>query len=143
MDISNITIDDTKIYLRSAVIIETNNGYIFEKDKVRGLFYIVGGGIQVNESSEEAAKREALEELNINIDKIELKAIVERFFSNESNRFHGIEFFYYCKIESIELPEGFCYFKQNEIIPEKTKPEIINDIIENKQNGIIHLKINK
>ena len=98
MDISNITIDDTKIYLRSAVIIETNNGYIFEKDKVRGLFYIVGGGIQVNESSEEAAKREVLKELNINIDKIELKAIVERFFPMNQINFMELNFFIIAKL---------------------------------------------
>jgi 8-oxo-dGTP pyrophosphatase MutT (NUDIX family) len=140
----NIKVENILVNLRSAVIIETENGYIFEKDKIRGIYFIVGGGIEINESSEEAAKREIFEELGIRIENIKLKAIIERFFENESEKFHEIGFYYFCKInEKIILPEGFYFLNTEEIKKVTIKPEVIHEIIGSKNNGIIHLIINR
>ena len=140
----NTELNGIKMYLRSAVILETKKGFIFEKDKKRGIYFIVGGGIHINESSEEAVKREIFEELGIRIEEIKLKAIVERFFGNESEQFHGIEFFYYCEMnEKIILPEGFHFLNIEDIKKENIKPEIICEIISSKDKEMIHLVIDK
>ena len=148
MDI-NVILNNIKLNLRSAVVIETKIGYIFEWCKNCGIYHIVGGGIQINESSEEAARREIFEEIKIKLEDIRLIAIVERFYKtdeknkNEGRKIHGIEFFYYCKSEEIiNLPEGFHYLNLEQIKDQNIEPMIIK-LIENKEIGIKHIRINK
>ena len=141
MDATNILLDGIKLSLRSAVIIETKEGgYIFEKENHTGIYYIVGGGIKINESSYEAAKREVYEELGLNVEKIKLKAIVERIFSNNDNiQYHNIEFFYEYKLsEEITLDKGFYVLDMEMIKNENIKPRIIYEIINSKQENLIH-----
>jgi 8-oxo-dGTP pyrophosphatase MutT (NUDIX family) len=142
MDI-HASINNIKLYLRSAVIMETDEGYIFEKDYLTGIYFIIGGGIQINESSEEAAKREIFEEIGIKIDKINLKAIIERFFEEGNIKYHGIEFFYETKIfDKIILPKNFYTIKMDEMERMNIKPKIIYDIIKSEKKEIRHIILN-
>jgi 8-oxo-dGTP pyrophosphatase MutT (NUDIX family) len=69
MDLS-IPIQDTTLYIRVAGIIKTNSGYLFEWDKSRQSYiYTVGGKIKLNETSEEALKREVFEEIGFEFKK--------------------------------------------------------------------------
>ena len=143
MDIHE-NINKINFYLRSAVIIETDEGYIFEKDDFTGIYFIVGGGIEINESSEEAAKREIFEEIGIKIEEIRLKAIIERFFEEKNKNYHGIEFFYEAKkIEKINLHENFYTLKINEMEKMNIKPKIICDIIKSGKKKIQHIILNE
>jgi 8-oxo-dGTP pyrophosphatase MutT (NUDIX family) len=143
VDIS-VFLEDIKLNIRAAVIIETEKGYIFDKDKLEGFYYIVGGRIKINESSENAAKREIKEELGIDIENIKLKAIVESFFVYDNKRYHEICFYYKHKIHgNIHLPENYFIFTKEEINKEDIQPKIINQIINLKNNEIMHLIINE
>jgi 8-oxo-dGTP pyrophosphatase MutT (NUDIX family) len=148
MDIS-IILDGIKFNLRTAVIIETEKGFVFEKntsaknEKDR-FYFVVGGRIIPNESSEEAAKREIEEELGIKIGNIKIKAIVESFFELENIKYHEICFYYKYKINGIiNVPENYYVFSKEEMKTKIIKPIIINDIINSKNNDILHIVLNE
>ncbi|GHU77605.1 hypothetical protein FACS189461_5890 [Spirochaetia bacterium] len=139
MDIS-VFLNDTKLNLRSAVIIKTEKGYIFEKDPLDDFYFVVGGRIKINETSEEAAKREIYEELGLTIENIKLKAIVESFFVMDNKKCHEICFYYIYGInEEINLSEKYSIFNIDEIKIKNIQPKIIYDIIKSKGNEIMHL----
>ena len=141
MDIS-IPIKDIRLNIRTAVIIETEKGYIFEKDNKNRFYWITGGRIQINETSEEAAKREIKEELGINIENIKLKAIVESFFELDKEKFHEICFYYKYKLDkNINLINNYYYLSINEMEKENIQPKILLDIINSKNNEIMHIII--
>ena len=141
MDIT-IPINGIRLNIRSAVIIETENGYIFEKDSLNRFYWIVGGRMQINENSEKAAIREVYEELGIKIEKIKLKAIVESFFELGNENFHEICFYYkYRLFEKINLPNNFYILSKNEMKTVNIQPKIILDINNSKNDDIIHLII--
>ena len=107
MDLS-IGVGDATLYIRVAVIIKTKGGeYIFEKREDLYLF-TVGGKIKINESSVDAAQREIEEELGIQINKLNPRAVIENFYTYNSEKVHEICFVY----ESIDtyddvLPSEF------------------------------------
>ncbi|GHV14921.1 NUDIX hydrolase [Spirochaetia bacterium] len=143
MDIS-VLLNDTKLNLRSAVMIKTEKGYIFEKDPIEDFYFIVGGRIKINETSEEAAKREIFEELGLTIENIKLKAIVESLFVYDNRKYHEICFYYIYGINGeINLPEEYSIFNIDEIKAKNIQPKIIYDIIKSEDNGIMHLTINE
>jgi ADP-ribose pyrophosphatase YjhB (NUDIX family) len=142
MDIS-IFINEIKLNIRSAVIIETQNGYIFEQDK-HGFYYVVGGRIKINETSEDAAKREIYEEIGIKIKNIKLKAIVESFFEYDNRKYHEICFYYRYKTNrKIKLSKNYFVFNREEIRAHNIQPKIIYDIIDSKNKGITHFVLNE
>ena len=143
MDIT-IPINGIRLNLRTAVILETRKGYIFEKDLKNGFYWIAGGRIQINETSEEAAKREIKEELNMNIENIKLKAIMESFFELEKEKFHEICFYYRCKTnQDVNLPKNFYAFSREELNTVHIEPKILLDIINSESDEIVHLTIHE
>ena len=143
MDIT-IPINGIRLNIRTAVIIETENGYIFEKDKRNRFYWVVSGRIQINENSIEAAKREVKEELGIELEEINLKAIVESFFGLDNENFHELCFYYTGKyVEKLKLSENFYIFSKDEMEKINIQPKIIHDIINSKNSEIIHLIINE
>ena len=143
MDIS-IFINNAKLNIRTAVIIETENGYIFEKDMLYGFYVIAGGRIKINESSEEAAIREIYEELGIKIEKLKLKSIVENFFVYDDKKYHEICFYYRYKTnEKIKLPQGFFSLNKEEMEHNTIKPKILYEIIDCENEEIKHYVINE
>ena len=141
MDIT-IPINGIRLNIRTAVIIETENGYIFEKDSLDRFYWVTGGRIHINETSEEAAKREIKEELGINVDNIKLKAIVESFFELDNENFHEICFYYEYKINgNINLPENYYCFSKMEMEKLNILPKILIDIINSKNKEIMHIII--
>ena len=139
MDIS-ILLNNTRVNIRTAVLIETEKGYIFEKDGLDRFYFVVGGRIKTNETSEEAVKREVKEELGIEIEDIKLKAIVESFFELDNEAFHEIGFYYYHKVNGIiNLPENYYIFSKEELKTKNIQPKIIQDIIKIKNKEIKHI----
>jgi hypothetical protein len=144
MDIS-VFINDIRLNIRSAVIIEAKIGYIFEQDQHDGFYYVVGGRIKIDETSEDAAKREIYEEIGIKIKEIKLKAISESFFKYDDSQCHEICFYYEYKIinKTIKSAKNFFIFNKEEIKTKDIRPKIIYDIIYSKNKGIIHFVINE
>lgn len=139
MDLS-VKIEDTLLNIRTAVLIETNKGYLFEFDKKNNYYFMVGGRITTQENSEDAAKREVLEELGIDIKSIEIAAITETFFTEELKKhYHEICFYYRTQYEEeFVLPENFYAIKPELFKNFDIRPRIIDDIIANKK-GLIHI----
>ncbi len=93
MDLT-ISVKDSILNVRVVILAHTKNGYLFEKNP-DGYLYFVGGRIKINETSEEAAKREFFEETGIKVDKVNFKTTLENFFVFENEKkFHEICFFY-------------------------------------------------
>ena len=92
MDLT-IPIENSILNIRVAVLVRTKKGFIIEKSP-EGFFYFIGGRIKINETSEEAAKREIFEEIGIKIEKINFKIILENFFIEKNKKVHEICFVY-------------------------------------------------
>ncbi len=129
MDIS-IPINNVKLNIRVSVLLETPDGFVFEKDK-DGYYSPVGGRIKINETSVEATKREVEEELNIKINDTEYIATIENFFKIDMP-FHEINIVHYAKIDYLECPKDFYVFDEKSIQEVSIKPEIIKEMIVNK-----------
>jgi 8-oxo-dGTP pyrophosphatase MutT (NUDIX family) len=140
MDDLTIFVNDIKLNIRAAVIIETDDGYIFEKDPKRNYYFMVGGRIKINETSLEAARREIYEELGIDLENITLKAVAESFFEEDNIKYQEICFYYGCKINGvIQLPEAYYALNIDEIRKNDIRPVFIDDIISSKDNRIMHI----
>lgn len=76
----------------SALMIKNGNIYLAKSPKEE--YYLIGGAILVNELTEDAIKREILEEVGVTIDVGPLAFVVENQFILEGVAFHQIEFHY-------------------------------------------------
>jgi 8-oxo-dGTP pyrophosphatase MutT (NUDIX family) len=140
MDDLTIFVNDIKLNIRVAVIIETDAGYIFEKDPKWYYYFIVGGRIKINETSSEAAQREIYEELGIELKNFILKAIAENFFEENNIKYQEICFYYRCKINgTMQLPEKYYALTVDEIRKNNIRPIFIYNIISSKDNDIMHI----
>ena len=101
-----------------------------------GMWSLIGGGIHNNETPEEAAIREAEEEIGIKIDNPKYLGTIEAF-DIVSNRQFPLKISIFlseidCEESDIVLNEGQMvkYFNLDEIIKKKLKPELKQFIIE-------------
>ena len=141
MDLT-VKLNETLLNIRTAILIETKNGYIFEKDLKNSYFFTTGGRIKTKESSIEAAKREVFEELGIEIHTLEISAIIENFFTENNTDFHEICFYYKTSyFENFVLPENFFIIKPEEFSKYDIRPIIIGDIVKSYKT-LMH-KINR
>ena len=76
-----------------------SEGYDSKKDS--HFYRCLGGGIEFQETSQEALKREFMEELGININVKNLLGVAENIFTFEGKQGHEIVFMY-----NIEIPEN-------------------------------------
>ncbi len=135
-----IELGDTKLNIRVAVLIKTKNGYVFEKNP-EGFYFVIGGRVKINESSEQAAKREVFEEVGINLEKVKMRAVIENFFSVGSDKyFHEICFVYLAEeLHELNLGSNFKEFNDMEIDDVDLRPEIMKEIIRGDDNELIHV----
>lgn len=140
MDLS-IPIQDTTLYIRVAGIIKTNSGYLFEWDKSRQSYiYTVGGKIKLNETSEEALKREVFEEIGFEFNDFSLCSVMENLFTKGDKKVHEICFIY--EINDIfqgELPDGFIEVTPENIHQYDVRPTPMYDLIKNHKDTFKHI----
>lgn len=82
---------------------------LFAKNVNHPSYYVIGGCIEENETSEEAIIRELFEETGLKLEVDKLAIIQERFTTNEvsNQRHHEIVFFYTIKnCDSIHILDG-------------------------------------
>ncbi|MGT2785386.1 NUDIX hydrolase [Streptococcus merionis] len=84
----------------SGLIIKDDQIYLYRDD--RGGYYVVGGAVAVGETTEEAVKREILEEIGLEVQIEKLAFIVENQFCQGDVNFHNIEFHY--RVTPLSLP---------------------------------------
>ena len=85
------------ISFRAAALIIQDNKLLFAKNINHPCYYIVGGGIEENETSEEAVIREIFEETGLRLEIDRLVMIQERIFEVDRKKHHEIVFFYLMK----------------------------------------------
>ena len=93
MDLS-VILDNQKLNIRTTAVIIHEKKLLVHKNKNEDFCALVGGRIQIGESSEEAIKREIFEEMG---KKIEIKGYlttVENFFDGDDIKYHEIMFVY-------------------------------------------------
>jgi len=90
------------ILCRTAAFIIKNNELLFAKNINSPYYYLVGGGIEENETSEEAVVREIYEETGLKLEIDKLVIIQERFHVVDKQKFHEIRFFYSVK-DNVEI----------------------------------------
>lgn len=137
MDLT-IQLEDVKLNIRVAVILNTDQGYLFEKHKV-GYYFVPGGRVKANESSLAAAEREIFEEIGYKVGDLKLTSIIENFFGPQTARVQEICFVYKYQItEALSLPDEFTQIKENDLDKEDIRPEIMKKIILEPKDTISH-----
>ena len=111
----NTIIDQPSIFsLRAAAIIKRNSSVLLSKSDHHAAFYFVGGGIEPNESSDQAIIRECLEETSFRFDIDRLVYVQERFYKADNKQRREITFFYLMKENSFPIPDGMATDRSDE-----------------------------
>lgn len=151
-DISYFNEDvNIKFNFRVAVMAYNDNKILLQRN-IRDPFYsLIGGRVQLGESSLAAVKREVLEEVGIEIKDEEVKLInvVENFFTYNNTKFHELLYIYILENEEINGMDNFKTFDKDDSFNEwisvdeieklDIRPEIIKTCynIKNLENVII------
>lgn len=138
MDLT-IPVGNVTLNIRVAVLIKTNKGYILEKNK-KGYHFVIGGRLKANETSKEAAKREVYEEIGVEIENLQLKAVLELFFKRDDSQIQEICFVYVAKIViPLKLADNFGEYTFSEMQELDLRPVVIKEIIDSQNEEVIHL----
>ncbi len=138
MDLT-IPLEKITLNIRVAVLIKKEGGYVLEKSN-GGYYFLIGGRVKAGETSEEAAKREAFEEIGVSVEGLKLKGIVELFFGPEDKRVQEICFVYtVSNINDIKLAEQFGVYTLEQIESLDFRPQIIKEIMKSDDDYVLHL----
>ncbi|MBM7635824.1 NUDIX hydrolase [Streptococcus saliviloxodontae] len=85
---------DNQVYGVRVSALMIRDGQIYLVKSPKEGYYLLGGAILVNETTEEAIKREIKEEVGISIEVEKLAFIVENHFTLEETSYHQVEFHY-------------------------------------------------
>lgn len=99
MDIS-VMIDNIKFNYRVATIIKNNNKILLHKSKEDNFYAIPGGRIMIGETSENALKREFIEEIGAKITIKNYLGTVENFFEYNGKKYHELMIVYESTFDS-------------------------------------------
>lgn len=135
MDLA-INLDNKILYIRVAGLVRTEKGYIFSKHK-HGYIFPIGGKIKLEESSDEALKREIMEEIGMEVKNYKLIGMLENIYTNvgDGERVHEICFVY--MVEDVfagELTDEFVEVGNKDFANFDIKPKPILKILESKNN---------
>ena len=95
--------DNTRIYIKNnegsfsyrvAALIIDDNKLLVAKHVDHPVFYTIGGGININETSEEAVIREVMEETGLKLKINKLAFVQERFLKINNEKHHEVVLFY-------------------------------------------------
>ena len=141
MDLT-IDINDYKLNIRSACIIKHNNKVLLHKSADKDHYCLIGGRVELGESSENTINREIKEELDKEIDIKGYISTIENFFTFEGSKYHEYMFVYEAEFknendklieETLTNVEGKDYLKYywmdlDEIDNVNIKPKVIKEI---------------
>ena len=143
-------------YRTGAIIIE-DNSFLVKKSETSKYYYTVGGGVHMNEKSEECIVREVREETGVDYQVDRLAVICENFFKEKSLGYdplncHVIEFYYLMKSRGKKdvkcssigwdnAKEFVHWIPLDKLAETDVKPEFLRyrmkEILENK--GVLHI----
>lgn len=99
MDVS-VMINNTKFNYRVATLIKSNNKILLHKNKEDDFYAIPGGRIMIGETSENALKREFIEEIGAKITIKNYLGTVENFFEYNEKKYHEVMIVYESNFDS-------------------------------------------
>ena len=91
MDIT-IDVDDYKLNVRAAGIMIHNGKILVHRDINLDHYALIGGRVEIGESSADTVKREIKEELGKNIEITGYISTIENFFEMKGSKYHEIMF---------------------------------------------------
>ena len=93
MDIT-IDVDNYKLNVRAAGVMIHNGKVLVHKNVNSDYYALIGGRVEIGESSEDTIKREIKEELGKDIKITEYISTIENFFEIKGSKYHEIMFVY-------------------------------------------------
>lgn len=146
MDIT-LNVEDYLLNVRASGIIIHDNKILLHKNINEDHYALIGGRVAIGESSEEALKREIMEELGKEAQIIENLTTVENFFEMKDKKYYEILFVHKLEfkdeedkkiLETIKNIEGKDYLIYewidiDEIDKYPLKPKVIKDMLKNKE----------
>ena len=141
---------------RTGGIIIKDNEMLFVKCNIGNYYYMIGGAVQLGETTEKCVEREAFEEAGIKAEVDRLAVVCENFFRGVGGTIDGfdcrtIEFYYLMKIREdddadvwktqTDVGEELVWLPVAEIPDSDIKPSFIKDYVGEIVNGnkIIHM----
>lgn len=138
MDLT-IPLEKFILNIRVAILVKKETGFVLEKSKEE-YYFLIGGRVKAGETSEQAAKREAFEEIGVSVEGLKLKGIVELFYGPENKHVQEICFVYtISNVNDITLTEKFGVYTLEQIESLDFRPQIIKEIIKSEDDHVLHL----
>ena len=152
-DIGFQTKDSRRFRLRAAAIIIENGSILFAKNDSADYYYSIGGGVQLGESTEEAVKREVLEETGIAYEVDRLAFVHECFFKRAEKAgevsCHEITFYFLMKARGTQkldshsmsegLPENMCWLPVDKLADYDAYPKFFIEKLKNLKSYPEHI----
>lgn len=147
MDI-NLKVPNGDFTLRAAALIIDNNRLLTVKHDDFNCIYIIGGRVQVNETSADAAIREAYEETGYRFDIDRLVFVQERFYRTGDASHHEVVFFYLMKPCDVSIEDGTCtdhskeklyWLSMDKLQNSKLVPEFLRTALTDMPNAVVHI----
>ena len=146
MDIT-INVEDYVLNVRASGIIIHDNKILLHKNINEDHYALIGGRVAIGESSEDALKREILEEMGKEVEIIEGLTTVENFFEMKGSKYYEILFIHKLEfkdendkklLDTIKNIEGKDYLRYEWIDIDKIdkcplKPKVIKDMLKEKK----------
>ena len=138
---------------RTGAFILHDGKLLFVKSKFGGYYYMIGGAVQLGETSEDCIIREVREEAGITARAERLAVVTENFFKGKDGIFDGmdchvLEFYYILRMEEGSVikevndeGEELCWLTVQEAKEADIKPSFIPERIEEilGSNNILHI----
>lgn len=138
---------------RAAAIIIENNCVLFARNELDDYYYSIGGGVHMNETSEEAVIREVYEETGVQYEIDHLVAIHENFFDGEGSlagyQCHELAMYYLMKPRGTQelhsnsytqgVREHMHWLALDSLEKYRAYPSFIREVLRNAGQGIVHI----
>lgn len=148
MEDLTIYLNDGVLNCRAAAIINHNGKILFHKNVAEDHYALIGGRVQITESSDDTIKREIFEELGKEIELTGYICTVENFFKHKGKTYHEIMFVHEAEfvndedkkildtiknIEEAEIAKGkhvqYEWLDINDLDKYEIRPGIIKDVL--------------
>ena len=146
MDLS-VVLNNQKLNIRACAIIIHDNKLLVHNNVNESHVALVGGRVEIGESSEQTIKREIMEEMGKEIEILEYVSTIENFFDADDMPYHEIMFVYRVDfkneedkkiVETIRNVEGedelrYDWIDLDKIDEYPLKPNILKNMIINNK----------
>ena len=156
MDIT-IDVDDYKLNVRAAGVMIHNGKILVHRNVNSDHYALIGGRVEIGESSANTIKREIKEELGKDIEITGYISTIENFFEMKGSKYHEIMFIYKAefvndedkKLEStLQNIEGKDYLQYEWIDLDKIdeyplRPDVLKEVLKESKFPVHKINIDK